>query len=80
MSEASEIRLEAWQEVIGTFRGIAKEDFRTTVLLGNSRVIFYPESAEAKMIEEQLNGRLIGEKIAILRTDIPEKPVIVRTT
>jgi hypothetical protein len=78
MSEASEIRLEAWQEFVGIFRGIAKDEFRIAVLFNDSRVIFNPESHEAKIVEKRLNGGFIGQRIAILKTDISERPLLIR--
>jgi hypothetical protein len=36
------------------------------------------ESYDGKLLKEKLNRVKIGNKISILRTDIPEKPILVR--
>lgn len=73
-----EIRLYEWEEIIGTFRGVVKEEFSISIRIEDSQLVLHSDSVEAKMAEEQLNGVLIGMKIALLRTDIPEKPLLIR--
>jgi hypothetical protein len=78
VTERREIRLQEWEEIVGTFRGIVKEEFRLSILIDNSCMVFNDESTEAQIVEEKLNRTKSGEKIAILRTDIPEKPLVIR--
>jgi hypothetical protein len=78
MTEGKEIRLREWEEIVGSFQGIEKDDYSISVMLNNFRVTFNAESNEAKIIEESLNSGLIGERIAILRTDSSAKPLLIR--
>ncbi len=71
-----EKKLDVWQEAIGTFRGFETDELAVTVFLDDLRLIF-PEDMKGA-IKPQLHGKK-GRKIAILRTDIPDKPVLVRT-
>lgn len=78
MTEREEIRLREWEELIGTFRGIVKKEFGISICIEDSKLVLHPDSVEATMAEEQLDGVHMGTKIALLRTDIPEKPILIR--
>lgn len=78
VTERKEIRLQEWTEAVGTFRGISKENFSISILFDDFQVVLYPDEVEAKRVEEQLESATVGDKIAILRTNILEKPVMVR--
>ena len=72
------IYLSPYEEACGVFRGLEKDDYSVSVLFEDFQVAFNSDSTEAKIVEEALVEAIPGEKIAILRTDIPEKPIIVR--
>lgn len=77
-TERAEIRLREWEEVTGTFRGFMREDFSVAVLFDYFQLIFNSESIEAQIVEEKLGKVLVGEKIAILRTDLQFQPLVIR--
>jgi hypothetical protein len=70
--------LEEWEEATGVFRGIKSENLTVSVLFNEFRVPFLAESEEAKIAKERLNSALIDQIIALLKTDIPNKPLLVR--
>ena len=63
---------------MGIFEGIVEEDPYVLIRLDNIQLIFDLESTEAKILKEKLDEVMIGLKISILRTDISEKPILVR--
>jgi hypothetical protein len=76
--------LRVWEEVVGTFQGfeISYEDNIIVVLsLGNkkSRFLFSTDGIAAKIFKKKLDQRVVGEEIAILRTDQPTRPIVIRT-
>jgi hypothetical protein len=77
-AKREEIRLKEWEEIVDIFKGIVREDSSLSVLFNDFKITFHPGSVEGRIVEEALNEGLVGEKIAILRTDIPTKPIIVR--
>jgi hypothetical protein len=78
MIELDEIRLKEWEEIIGIFKGVEKDNFRVSVLFDDLKLIFNLESPETKILKETLDGVMIGNKISILKADISEKPIFVR--
>ena len=69
-------RLKPWEEACGRLTGIA-EDYPYLVLdFGKFRVILGP--TEADSIREKVDEGTIGKRISVLRTDLPDKPVLVR--
>ena len=69
-------RLKPWEEASGRLAGIA-EDYPYLVLdFGKFRVILGP--TEADSIRERVSEETIGKHISVLRTDLPDKPVLVR--
>jgi hypothetical protein len=79
---SKEIRLQPWQEIVGTLREIKVEGDQTTAILRYTRqvdfVISYLNGTKEAKILQTLDN-LLGKKVAILRTDIPEKPILART-
>jgi len=79
---SKEIRLQPWQEIVGTLREIKVEGDQTTAILRYTRqvdfVISYLNGTKEAEILQTLDN-LLGKKVAILRTDIPEKPILART-
>lgn len=79
---SKEIRLQPWQEIVGTLREIKVEGDQTTAILRYTRqvdfVISYLNGTKEAEILQSLDN-LLGQKVAILRTDIPEKPILART-
>lgn len=74
-----EIHLNPWEEAIGTLNKIENSETQTIALLTCTykKQIAIPlpkDHPETKKLQ-----KLIGQKIAILKTDNPEKPIIIRT-
>ncbi len=69
-------RLKPWEEACGTLRSVVEDYPYLTLDFGKFRVVF--GSDEASAIKNQLTEELIGKRISILRTDLPDKPALVR--
>jgi len=74
-----ETHLVPWQEAIGVLDRLENSETQTIALLTCTykRQIAVPLQKEAP--ETKKLQKLIGQKIRILKTDIPEKPLIIRT-
>lgn len=77
LEEKGRIHLKAWDEVVGTFRGLEKDEFTLLVQFEGFHFILNLASHEAEIVEKLLNNK-IGRKIGLLRTDLVEKPFIAR--
>jgi len=73
-----EIHLNPWEEAIGTLDKIENSETQTIALLTCTykKQIAIPLPKDQP--ETQKLQKLLGQKIAILRTDNPEKPIIIR--
>jgi len=78
-----ETQLEPWQEAIGNFEALKISEDKVTLTLTHTvknLVITFPkETPEAQTLLQALKSTQKGTKIAILKTDNPEKPIIIRT-
>lgn len=73
------VELGRWEEIIGNFLGFRKDEQWLQVNLASEITLFFPVSGlEAKIIEEKLREVEAGKVVSILRTDLVEKPIIVR--
>ncbi|MGQ9507225.1 MAG: hypothetical protein ACUVTB_05130 [Candidatus Bathycorpusculaceae bacterium] len=82
LHKQDEMRLQPWQEIIGTPKEVKTDKETTTAIITCTQhlnfVLTYPnETKEAQTL--QTLQKLKGQKVAILKTDIPEKPIIIRT-
>ena len=69
-------RLSPWQEACGRLHSIVEDCPYKILDFGKFKVLLDP--TESAAIKDQLNEELIGTQISILRTDIPEKPVLLK--
>jgi hypothetical protein len=81
--QLKEIRLHPWEEFVGIFKRVEITEFDHAVIFEfpkpkDIKVLFSQDSEEARILTELLTPELIGKKIGILRTDIPEKPIVMR--
>ena len=67
-------RLEPWQEARGTLKKLDSEDDYVVLDFGKFKISLDP--IEVRTISDQLKG-LVGQRLAILRTDLPDKPLLV---
>jgi len=68
------IRLELWQEAVGVLKNIKKEGDFTVLNLGSvGDLILRSDGVLISKLK-----KLMGERIGILRTDVPGKEYILR--
>jgi hypothetical protein len=70
------IRLNPWEEACGTLRSVVEDFPYLTLDFGKFRVVL--GSDEASAIKNLLTDELIGKRISVLRTDLPDKPALMR--
>ena len=81
LSKRRKIHLRPWEEVIGKLKAIETNSDAISAVITCTQdvelVITYPrESPEAVVLRSLTN--LLGEKVSVIRTDHPEKPLIVK--
>lgn len=76
--ESKTLQLPLWSELVCTFNGLSANQHFTYIKTSRGLLAFRNGSVETTYVQEKLSKELIGHKIAILRTDIPEKPLVVR--
>jgi len=78
-----ETQLEPWEEAIGNYEALKISEDKVTLILTHTiksiAIAFPKETPEAQMLIQTMRNTKKGTKIAILKTDIPEKPLIIRT-
>ena len=77
-----ETQLEPWQEAIGTYEGLQINDEKITLTISTHRNItltFPSDTPEAETLTQALKETPKGTKIALLATDNPQKPLIIKT-
>ncbi|MEM3697468.1 MAG: hypothetical protein QXQ94_08240 [Candidatus Bathyarchaeia archaeon] len=82
LTKQKEIHLQAWQEIAGLLKKVEVDDEITTAIITCTNqtdfIISYPNNTKEAETLQTLK-KLTGEKIEILRTDDPEKPLLIRT-
>jgi hypothetical protein len=78
-----ERQLEPWEEAIGNYESLRISEDRVTLTLSPTqkdiKIAFPKDSPEAKVLIEAVKNIPKDAKIALLRTDNPERPIIIRT-
>jgi len=69
-------RLSPWEEACGRLLGIAEDHPYLVLDFGKFRLIL--SSTEVDSMREKLDEKMIGKRISVLRTDIPDQPILVR--
>ena len=69
--------LKPWMELIGNLNKISRDEHYLYLEIADKVLAFRKESDEALYIQEKLNIGYIGREIALLRTDMPEKPILI---
>ena len=82
LSKPKEIQLRPWDEITGILCGLEANDFEISAILSYTRsediaITFPKNSQEATLLKQNLNN-LLGQKIAILKTDNPQQPLIIK--
>jgi len=82
LSKRTKVQLRPWEEIIGTLQTIETNSQTVTAIISYTQnlevALSYPKNTPEANIIEKLKPHL-GQKIAILRTDNPEKRLIIRT-
>jgi hypothetical protein len=74
-----ETYLASWEEALGTLDKVENSETQTVAFLTCTYKKQIAISLPKNQPETQKLQKLLGQKIAILKTDIPEKPLIIRT-
>lgn len=78
MRQGEQIRLALWAELIGPYGGFVIDGHYIRVRIDDNVVSFVIGSEEAILLQQILNDNMIGRKIGILKTDLIDKPVLIR--
>ncbi|MEM2739061.1 MAG: GW dipeptide domain-containing protein, partial [Candidatus Bathyarchaeia archaeon] len=82
LTKQKEVQLQPWQEIIGTLKEVKTDKENTTAIITCTQytdyIITYPNNTKEAETLQALK-KLIGQKVEILRTDIPEKPLLIKT-
>jgi hypothetical protein len=70
------MKLGLWDEACGTVMNIITDGPYTILDFGKFKVRLNP--SEASALRYQLNENIIGCRISLLRTDLPEKQILLR--
>jgi len=77
-----ETQLKPWEETIGTYKALKINENEVSIILQrtptNMKLIFPKNSTEANTLIKTLQNTPKGTKIAILKTDNPQKPLTIR--
>jgi len=69
-----------WKEFYGTLQEVCdKGEYIIVDIEGLSPLAYSSESQEAEIIKKKLKDVEPGTKIGLMKTDIPEKPIVTRT-
>lgn len=68
--------LEPWMEIVGDVLEIVTNKEHLIIRIDNRLLSFYEDSKEAQHIQEKL-GTFIGKTVALIKTDIPNKPILM---
>jgi hypothetical protein len=82
LSKRKEVKLRPWEEIVGVLKTVETDTETVTAIISCTQnleiALPYPKDTTEATTIQNLNKHL-GQKIAILKTDIPEKPLIIRT-
>jgi predicted transcriptional regulator len=82
ITKRKKVHLRPWEEIVGTLKAIETDSQTISAVVACTQsldlVITYPKETTEATILQNLNT-LLGQKIAILKTDSQEKPLIVKT-
>jgi len=76
------MELQPYEEAIGTFEDLKIGENEVVLTLNVNKKLnlsFPAQSPEAHILINTLKNAKTGQKVALLRTDIPTKPLIIRT-
>mgnify|MGYP001558297466 CR=1 FL=1 len=78
MLKELEVWLPPWSEMVGIYDGIGIEEDFTHVKINGKVISSKNGTKEATLLQQCLNEKMIGRKIGVLRTNLPDKPILIR--
>lgn len=83
LPKREEVQLRLWEELQGILLSLEVDDYKISAILtctpNNEMAITFSKGAkEATLLEEALND-LIGQRVAILKTDSSQQPIVIRS-
>lgn len=75
--QGNAIHLRLWMELTGKLCGISRDEHFTHVRIEHWMLSFPNGSEEADLLRQKL-AKAVGKKIGVLRTDLPDNPLLVR--
>lgn len=75
-----DVYLNPWDELVGECRNIENDEGRFELLIGSARIHFSVATPEGEAITVAIENGILkpGARVALLRTDIPSKPLLIR--
>jgi len=70
--------LSFWDEIVGIFEGVSVDEDFTYITINDKLLAFHKDSNEGRHVTKRLANVKLGSRIAILRTDSIETPLLVR--
>ncbi len=76
-AEVKEKHLRSWDEIVGVLQAMELTQFEAILLFEECYVSFPLNSPEGELIKN-LDDLLVGKKVGMLKTDLREKPLVIR--
>jgi len=64
-------------EIIGKLRSLSSDDQYICLEIDGKALRYRKDSVEGSYIQEKLKEGFIGKQITVLRTNMPEKPILI---
>jgi hypothetical protein len=79
-TDTKETKLQVWEEIIGDCAKFEVRKDQVVVIFRacQNMQLAYRRNSKEGIILRKFGRRLVGQKLATLRTDIPVKPIVVR--
>jgi hypothetical protein len=77
-NDTKDVYLSPWVEIIGVFHGLIVNKTAIRLNISDMIVTLPYDSVEAHYVQDILTDAVIDHTIAVLRTDLPDKPIFIR--
>jgi len=78
LAQRKPFHLKPWMEIIGILHSFEENNHCIHLEIGNSQLSFPQGSDEAAFLLRKFHSSYIGRVVSILRTDLPEKPILLQ--
>ena len=72
------VRLKPWMEVRGRLHKIESDKTYLYLKVDRRLFVFRKELVKASLLTEDFLRNVVGHDVAVLRTDMPDKPVLIQ--